>query len=45
MLETWAKQLRNDITGVVEMVNEIGLKLETTKKEWENEFIGCIEED
>lgn len=45
MLETWAKQLRSDITGVVEMVDEVGIKLARTKEEWENEFIGCIEED
>lgn len=45
MLEAWAKQLRSDITGVVEMVHEIEVKLALTKTEWENEFIGCIEED
>lgn len=45
MLEAWAKQLRSDITGVVEMVDEVGIKLARTKEEWENEFIGCIEED
>jgi hypothetical protein len=45
MLETWAKQLRSDITSVVGMVDEIGVKLALTKTEWENEFLGCIEED
>jgi len=45
MLEVWAKQLRGDITSVVGMVEDIGVKLALTKQEWENEFIGCIEED
>ena len=45
MLDAWVKQLRSDITGVVEMVHELEVKLARTKTEWENEFIGCIEED
>ena len=43
MLSAWAKQLRKDVTEIVYMVEQLSGELETAKKSWEEEFIGCVE--
>ena len=43
MLEVWIKHLREDITSVWTMKTELEERMATIKKDWETEFIGCIE--
>jgi len=44
MCQAWEKHLRADITEIHSMINNMAHKLEQAKMEWEEEFIGCIEE-